>query len=94
MQAKPIADRLKQTVEEAIAVLPPEGLSELADALSLVVQEQSLLKIFLAAIHSAWVELQWEQALAKSPDKLARMAERAREAYEAGDVEPLDLNKL
>ena len=82
--------RLKQAVEQAIAVLPPEGQDQLADALFLVAQEQNALDFLLAALD----ELKWEVALANSQDKLARLADRALEAYEAGEVEPLDLNKL
>jgi hypothetical protein len=71
-------------------VLPPAGQDQLADALFLIAQEQNALGLLLAALD----ELKWEVALANSQDKLARLADRALEAYEAGEVESLNLNKL
>ena len=85
-----MTERLKQAVEQAAAVLPPEGQELLADALFLVAQEQNALNSLLAALD----ELKWAAALANSQDKLERLADRALEAYEAGEVDPLDLNKL
>jgi hypothetical protein len=85
-----MTERLKQAVEQAAAVLPPQGQDQLADVLSLLTQEDHALDLFLAALD----EFKWDVALANSQDKLERLANRALQAYEAGEVEPLDLNKL
>ena len=39
-------------------------------------------------------EAQWQTVLAKSPDKLRKLADRALEAYRDGRTTPLDIEKL
>jgi hypothetical protein len=85
-----MTERLKQAAEKAAAVRLVEGQDPLPDALSVLTDEERALDIFLGALN----ELNWEISLANSQDKLARMAQRAREAYEAGETEILNLNKL
>jgi phage/plasmid-associated DNA primase len=90
-----MTERLKQAIEETAGVLPVNKQDELADALALIAHEEQALKehafnILLEAVD----ELRWDAILASSHDKLARMAQRARQAYEAGETKILDPNKL
>ena len=39
-------------------------------------------------------EARWQAVLAKSPDKLRKLADRALEAYRDGRTSPLDIEKL
>ncbi len=39
-------------------------------------------------------ERRWQQAFAKSPDALAKLAEEALEEYRAGKTQPLDPDRL
>jgi hypothetical protein len=54
-------------------------------------EQDALAEWLLKAIAA---DAEWDELLAKSEDKLARLADRALEAYKRGDVEPLDHKKL
>ncbi len=56
-------------------------------------EQDILAEWLLAAIKS---DAQWDTLLSspQDKDKLERLADRALKAYKAGDVEPLDPNKL
>jgi hypothetical protein len=54
--------------------------------------EQDALAEWLLATIAA--DAQWDELLSKSEDKLGRLADRALEAYQRGDVELFDHQKL
>lgn len=69
---------LLKEVFEEISALPDQEQNRLA----LLVREEML------------DELRWDSAFANSKDKLAKLAEQAKAAYEAGETEPLDLDAI
>jgi hypothetical protein len=55
-------------------------------------EQQALAELILGAIESE--DERWEAALNRSPGKLQRLLEEAREDARAGRTEPLDPDKL
>lgn len=53
--------------------------------------QEAIGALILSEIES---ERRWDELFAQSQDLLAKMAEEARQEYEAGLTEPLDLDKL
>ena len=64
----------------------------LAKARQLPASEQdALARLILEEIEA---DNKWDLALAKSPEKLARLADKASAEYDAGQTQPLDPDKL
>jgi hypothetical protein len=85
-----MSERLKLAVEQAAARLTDQNQELLADALTLAAQDERGIISLLLALDEA----KWNATFARSQDKLKQLSDRARQAYAAGEVEPLDLNKL
>ncbi|HYE63280.1 MAG TPA: hypothetical protein VD997_14895 [Phycisphaerales bacterium] len=61
-------------------------VSQMPDA-----EQDALARLILAEIEA---DRQWNAAIARSPDKLGRLADEAWAEHEAGKSEPLDPEKL
>jgi hypothetical protein len=85
-----MTNRLKLAVEQAATGLPEESQNILADAIIAAAQDEQALILLLMSLNEA----KWNITFARSQDKLERMADRALRAYEAGETEPLDPDKL
>jgi hypothetical protein len=60
-----MTDRFKQTVEQAAAVLPPEGQDQLVEFLALLAEEESALAELLT-LHDADDDAKWDAVFAES----------------------------
>ena len=85
-----MTDRLKKAVEQAAARLTNANQDLLAEALTRLAQDERAFPFLLVALDEAL----WNYTFAKSQDKLKKLADRARRAYDAGETEPLDLDKF
>jgi len=55
-------------------------------------EQEALAALIISAIESG--DEQWDQAIARDPNKLKRLIEEARDDARAGRIEPLDIGKL
>jgi hypothetical protein len=85
-----MTERLKQAVEQAALHLTEQNQELLANALALAARDKDSFVLLLTSLDEA----KWNASFARSQDKLKRLADQARRAYEAGEVEPLDTEKL